>query len=108
MLQQSVGEFLAELHARAKRARVEPHSEESLVRVTYPSRKFWQSHDRTSIRLSVRKETNVKCSQLSGHLQPDIAHPCCGELPAIKTGYPLTSIMIADTTLIGFFIAIYY
>ena len=45
---------------------------------------------------------------MSGNLQPDIAHPCCGELPAIKTGYPLTSIMIADTTLIGFFIAICY
>ena len=45
---------------------------------------------------------------MSGNLQPDIARPCCGELPAIKTGYPLTSMMIADTTLIGFFIAICY
>ena len=25
-------------------------------------------------------------------LQPDIAHPCCGQLTAVKTGYLLTSI----------------
>ena len=61
MLQQSVNEFLAELHARAKRARVAPHSEEHLVRMTYPSRTFWWSHEHKSIRLSVRRETNVKC-----------------------------------------------
>ena len=41
MSQLSVSEFSAELHARAKRARVVPQSEENLVRVTYPSRKFW-------------------------------------------------------------------
>ena len=108
MSQQSVREFLAELHARAKRALVAPHSEENLVRVTYPSRKFWWSNDRKSIRPSVRRETNVKCyTVMSGNLQPDVAHSCCGQFPTIKTGYPLTTIMIAGTTLIGFSMAIY-
>ena len=25
-------------------------------------------------------------------MQPDVAHPCCDQLTAVKTGYPLTSI----------------
>ena len=31
-------------------------------------------------------------SSLGGQVQPDIAHPCCDQLTAVKTGYPLTSI----------------
>ena len=85
MSQKNGGEFLAELHASAKRALVGPHNEENLVRVTYSSRKFWWSNDRKSIRSSVRRETNVKCyTVMSGNLQPDIAHSCCGQLQGIR------------------------
>ena len=41
------------------------------------------------------RATNVKALTLSSYrqsLQSYIAHWCCGQLSAVKTGYPLTSI----------------
>ena len=35
---------------------------------------------------------NVTLSSLCGKPQPEISHPGCGQLTAVKTGYPLTSI----------------
>ena len=35
---------------------------------------------------------NLTLSSYFGSLQPDIAHPCIGQLTAVKTGYPLSSI----------------
>ena len=31
-------------------------------------------------------------TSLEAQVQPDVAHPCCDQLTAVKTGYPLTSI----------------
>ena len=52
---------------------------------------------RPTARASVRT-TGQQClishflASLGVQVQPDIAHPCCDQLTAVKTGYPLTSI----------------
>ena len=48
---------------------------------------------RPTARASVRTTgTPMFNLTLSIRVQPDIAHPCCDQLTAVKTGYPLTSI----------------
>ena len=60
------------------------------------SEKILLSRNRTPYRPSVRTTgqplLNLTRSSWCGSLQPDFAHPCCGRLTAVKTGYPLTSI----------------
>ena len=82
MSQQSVSEFLAELHARAKRTLVVPYSEENLVRVTYPSRKFWWWHDRKSIR-PYRPQGN-QCEMLHSYVWKPAAWYCTSMLWSIS------------------------
>ena len=54
-----------------------------------------------TVRLPVRlyhRESNVNCHSLwlVWSLQPDIAHICCGELTAVKTGHPLIEFTDTD------------
>ena len=64
----------------------------------YVSQKIRHSRDRTAIvRPSVRTTgipmLNLTLSSQFGSLQPDIVHPRCYQLTAVKTVYPLTSIV---------------
>ena len=45
-----------------------------------------------SVRTTVDPMSKVKQSSMCASLQPNIAHRCCGQLTAVKTRYPVTSI----------------
>ena len=53
-------------------------------------------HPSMSTHLLAPQENQCEISHflasVHGSLQPDIAHLCCGQLIAVKTGYPQTSI----------------
>ena len=86
--------IIAELHARAKRAR----GRIPIAKVIYPSQKIWWSRDRPTDRQTVRphhRHTNAYSHTFSLLWEPKrklIAHQGCHQLTAVKTGYPLTGI----------------
>ena len=58
-------------------------------RESYPSEKVWLSCDQTP---TAQPSISHFLANLGAQVQPDIAHPCCDKLTAIKTGFPVTSI----------------